>query len=62
MSDDEGRLHDGRKLNVAVSFMLPLELVQQSLVGRLGETKKKEKGKNNRHRGLGFSVFGEFKF
>lgn len=35
--DDEGWLHDGRKLNVAVSLVLPLELVQQSLVGGLRE-------------------------
>lgn len=37
VSDDEGRLHDGRKLDVAVSFVLPLELVQQCLVGGLWE-------------------------
>lgn len=43
MSDDEGGLHDGRKLDVAVSFMLPLELIQQSLVGRLRETEKKKR-------------------
>lgn len=35
VSDDEGRLHDSRKLDVAVSLVLPLELVQQRLVGGL---------------------------
>lgn len=39
VSDDEGRLHDSRELDVAVSFMLTLELVQQGLIGSLGETK-----------------------
>lgn len=38
VSDDEGRLHDSRELDVAVSFMLTLELVQQGLIGCLGET------------------------
>lgn len=38
VSDDEGGLHDSRELDVAVSFMLTLELVQQGLIGRLGET------------------------
>lgn len=38
VSDDEGGLHDGRELDVAVSFMLTLELVQQGLIGGLGET------------------------
>lgn len=37
VSDDEGWLHDGRKLDVAVSLVLPLELVQQRLVGGLRE-------------------------
>lgn len=40
MSDDEGRLHDSGELDVAVSFMLTLELVQQRLIGRLGETEE----------------------
>ena len=38
MSDDEGGLHDSGELDVAVSFMLSLELVQQGLIGSLGET------------------------
>lgn len=38
VSDDEGGLHDGGELDVAVSFMLTLELVQQGLIGSLGET------------------------
>lgn len=38
MSDDEGRLHDSGELDVAVGLVLPLELVQQSLVVGLGET------------------------
>lgn len=38
VSDDEGGLHDSRELDVAVSFMLTLELVQQGLVGSLRET------------------------
>lgn len=40
VSDDEGRLHDSRELNVAVSFMLTLELVQQGLIGGLRETRQ----------------------
>lgn len=49
MSDDESGLHDGGELNVAVSLMLTLELVQQGLIGSLREaavtppTKKKKK-------------------
>lgn len=39
VSDDEGGLHDSRELDVAVSFMLTLELVQQGLIGSLGETR-----------------------
>lgn len=39
VSDDEGGLHDGRELDVAVSVMLSLELVQQGLVGGLRETR-----------------------
>ena len=39
VADDEGGLHDSRKLNVAVSLMLPSELVQQSLVGGLGKAR-----------------------
>lgn len=42
VSDDEGRFHDGRKLDVAVSFMLPLEFIQQGLIGGLRETRKQE--------------------
>lgn len=38
MPDDEGGLHDGGELDVAVSFMLTLELVQQGLIGGLRET------------------------
>lgn len=38
VADDEGWLHDSRELDVAVSFMLTLELVQQGLIGSLGET------------------------
>ena len=41
VSNDEGRLHDGRELDVAVSFMLTLELFQQGLIGSLGEAEKK---------------------
>lgn len=40
VSDDEGRLHDSGELDVAVSFMLTLELVQQGLIGSLRETAK----------------------
>lgn len=40
VSDDEGGLHDSRELDVAVSFMLTLELVQQGLIGGLGETER----------------------
>lgn len=43
MSDDEGGLHDSGKLDVAVPLMLPLELIQQSLVGGLRETEIKRK-------------------
>lgn len=39
VSDNEGRLHDSRELDVAVSFMLTLELVQQGLIGSLRETR-----------------------
>lgn len=38
MSDDEGGLHDGGELDVAVPFVLTLELVQQGLIGGLRET------------------------
>ena len=41
VSDDEGRLHDSGELDVTVSFMLTLELVQQGLIGGLGETRGK---------------------
>lgn len=41
VSDNKGGLHDSRELDVAVSFMLPLELFQQSLVGGLREAKTK---------------------
>lgn len=37
VADDEGWLHDSGELDVAVSFMLMLELVQQGLIGSLGE-------------------------
>lgn len=37
VSDDKRWLHDGRKLDVAVPFVLPLELVQQRLVSGLWE-------------------------
>lgn len=40
VSDDEGRLHDSGELDVTVSFVLTLELVQQGLIGRLRETKE----------------------
>lgn len=40
VSDDEGRLHDSGELDVTVSFMLTLELVQQGLIGSLRETAK----------------------
>lgn len=36
--DDEGRLHDGRELDVPVALMLPPELIQEGLVGGLRET------------------------
>lgn len=35
--DDEGGLHDGGELDVAVPFVLTLELVQQGLIGSLRE-------------------------
>lgn len=41
MSDNEGGLHDSRELDVAVPLMLPLELIQQGLVGGLRETEIK---------------------
>lgn len=46
--DDEGRLHDGRKLDVAVSLMLSLELVQQRLVGGLREAAMEKGRKSNK--------------
>lgn len=42
--DDEGGLHDGRKLDVAVPFMLPLELIQQRLIGGLREAGIRNRG------------------
>lgn len=42
VSDNEGRLHDGRKLDVAVSLVLSLELVQQCLVCGLREAAMQE--------------------
>lgn len=47
VSDDEGRLHDGRKLDVAVSLVLSLEFVQQCLVGGLREAVIDRKKNNN---------------
>lgn len=41
VSDNEGRLHDSGELDVGVPLMLPLELIQQSLVGGLRETEIK---------------------
>ncbi len=38
VSDDEGWLHDGRELDVTVSLVLPLKLIQQSLIRRLRKT------------------------
>ena len=43
VSDNEGGLHDSGELDVAVSLMLPLELIQQSLVGGLRGTEMKDK-------------------
>lgn len=43
VANDEGWLHDCRKLDVAVPLMLPLELIQQGLVSRLGEARKSRK-------------------
>lgn len=40
--DDESRLHDCRKFNVGVAFVLTLKLVQQCLVCGLRETEWKE--------------------
>lgn len=40
VSDNEGGLHDGRELDVAVPLVLPLELIQQRLVGGLREAAK----------------------
>lgn len=40
--DNEGGLHDSRELDVAIPLMLPLELIQQSLVGGLWEAELKE--------------------
>lgn len=45
VSDDEGGLHDSRELDVAVSFMLTLELVQQGLISSLRETGRRDRGK-----------------
>lgn len=42
VSDNEGRLHDSGELDVGVPLMLPLELIQQSLVGGLRETGEKK--------------------
>ena len=41
VSYDEGGLHDGGELDVAVALVLPLELIQQGLVGGLRETEIK---------------------
>lgn len=43
MANDEGWLHDCRKLDVAVPLMLPLELIQQGLVSCLGEARENRK-------------------
>lgn len=48
VSDNEGRLHDSGELNVAVGLVLPLELVQQSLVVGLGETGIKQRSSEGR--------------
>lgn len=48
VSDNEGWLHDSREVNVVVTLVLPLKLVQQRLVGGLRETEIKgwERGGN----------------
>lgn len=38
VADNEGGLHDSGELDVAVPLVLPLEFIQQSLVGGLRET------------------------
>lgn len=42
--DDESGLHDGRELYVAVPFVLPLELIQQCLIGGLREARIGNRG------------------
>lgn len=42
VSDNKSRLHDSRKLDVAVSLVLSLELVQQGLVCGLREAAMQE--------------------
>lgn len=42
VSDDEGGLHDSGELDVAVPLVLPLEFIQQRLVGGLRETEEKK--------------------
>lgn len=43
VANNEGWLHNCRKLDVAVPLMLPLKLIQQSLVSCLGETGESRK-------------------
>lgn len=49
VSDNEGGLHDCRELDVAVPVMLPLEFIQQCLVGGLRETKTKRSVRSGEH-------------
>lgn len=43
VANDERWLHDCRKLDIAVPLVLPLKLIQQGLVSRLGEARKGRK-------------------
>lgn len=45
--NNEGRLHHRGELDVAVSLMLPLELIQQCLVGGLREAGIKVREEKN---------------
>ena len=56
VADNEGGLHDGGELDVAVPLMLPFELVQQGLVRGLGETKGTEKRVGTRVRTVGWET------
>lgn len=45
VSDDERRLHDSGKLDVAAALVLTLKLIQKSLIRRLWKTTNRQKYK-----------------